>query len=34
VDVAVSATETDVGTIIQVKPERREVVVDGDRCPK
>jgi hypothetical protein len=36
VAVAVSATEADVGTIIQVRsvePERLEVVLDGDRCP-
>ncbi len=36
VAIAVSATETDVGTIIQVRsaePDRLEAVVEGDRCP-
>jgi hypothetical protein len=34
VAVAVSAIETDVGTIIDVEPGRPEVALAGDRCPK
>jgi hypothetical protein len=37
VAIAVSATEADVGTIVpsrSAEPERLEVVLEGDRCPK